>query len=108
MKTAKRKGDKLTLDKVENIIEESVLSPDEKLECSEDEDFEPIASNLSSSSESSEESIDDSSDEDNEPHTETSNRTGRNGTYWRSDTPPPSRIPRHNTMHEQPGPNGLC
>ena len=34
----------------------------------------------------------------------TANRTGRNSTYWRSDTPPPSRTPRHNIMHEQPGP----
>ena len=104
MKMAKRKGDKLTLDEVEDMIEEGVLSVDEESECSEDEDFEPVSSNLPSSSESSEESSDDSSDEDNEPHTEIANRTGRNGTYWRSDTPPPSRTPRHNIMHEQPGP----
>ena len=97
---AKRKDDKLTLDEVEDMIEEGVLSVDEESECSEDEDFEPVSSNLPSSSESSEESSDDSSDEDNELHTEIANRTGRNGTYWRSDTPPP----RHNLMHEQPGP----
>ena len=84
----KRKGDKLTLDKAINMIEESVLSLDEESECSEDEDFEAIASNLLSSSESVEESNDDGSDEDNEPHTETANLTGGNGTYWRSDTPP--------------------
>ena len=52
----------------------------------------------------SEKSSDDSSDEDNEPHTETANRTGCNDTYWRSDIPAPSRTPRHNIMHEQPGP----
>ena len=43
---AKRKGDKLTLDEVENMIEEGVLNLDEESECSEDEDFEPIASNF--------------------------------------------------------------
>ena len=43
---AKRKGNKLMLDKVENMIEKSVLSLDEESECSEDEDFEPIASHL--------------------------------------------------------------
>ena len=90
---AKRKGDKLTLDEVEDMIEEGVLSVDEESECSEDEDFEPVSSNLPSSSESSEESSDDRSDEDNELHTEIANRTGRNGTYWRSDTSPPSRTP---------------
>ena len=78
---AKRKGDKLTLDEVEDMIEEGVLSVDEESECSEDEDFEPVSSNLPSSSESSVESSDDSSDEDNELHTEIANRTGRNGTY---------------------------
>ena len=36
---AKRKGDKLTLDEVEDMIEEGVLSVDEESECSEDEDF---------------------------------------------------------------------
>ena len=36
---AKRKGDKLTLDKVKNMIEESVLSLDEESECSKDEDL---------------------------------------------------------------------
>ena len=81
----KRKDDKLTLDEVENMTEKSVLSLDEESECSQDEDFEPIASNLPSSSESSKKSNDDSSDEDNEPHIKTANRT-----YWRSDTPPPS------------------
>ena len=101
---AKRKGDKLTLDEVEDMIEEGVLSVDEESECSEDEDFKPVSSNLPSSSESSEESSDDSFDEDIEPHTEIANRTGRNGTYWRSYTPPPNRTPRHNIMHEQPGP----
>ena len=79
---AKRKGDKVTLDKVENMIEESVLSLDEESECSEDEDFEPIVSNLPSLSKSSEESSDDSSDEDNESRTETANWTICNGTYW--------------------------
>ena len=54
MKMAKRKGDKLTLDEVEDMIEEGVLSVDEESECSEDEDFEPVSSNLPSSSESSE------------------------------------------------------
>ena len=83
---AKRKGDKLTLDKVENMIKESVLSLDEESECSVDEDFEPIASNLPSLSENSEESSDNNSDEDNKPHTDTADGTGRNGTYWRSDT----------------------
>ena len=78
---AKRKGDKLTLDEVEDMTEEGVLSVDEESECSEDEDFEPVSSNLPSSSESSEESSDDSSDEDNELHTEIANRTDRNGTY---------------------------
>ena len=82
----KRKVDKPTLDEVENMIEEGVLSLDEESECSEDEDFEPIASNLLLSSESSKESSDYSFDEDDEPHTKTANRTGRNGTYWRSDT----------------------
>ena len=101
---AKRKGDKLTLDEVENMTKEGVLSLDKESECSEDEDFEPIACNLPSSSECSKESSDDSSDEDNEPHSKTANRIGCNGTYWRSDTPPPSRIPRHNIMHQQPGP----
>ena len=101
---AKRKGDKLTLDEVEDMIKEGVLSVDEESECLEDEDFEPVSSNLPSSFESLEESSDDSSDEDNELHTEIANRTGRNGTYWRSDTPPPSRTPRHNIIHEQPGP----
>ena len=67
---AQRKSDKLTFDKVENMIEESVLSLDEESECSEDEDFESIASNLPLSSEISEESSD-------EPHTETANRTSR-------------------------------
>ena len=100
----KRKGDKLTLDEVENMIEEGVLSLDEESECSENKDFDPIASNLLLSSESSKESTNDSSDEDNEPHTKTTNRTSRNGTYWRSDAPPPSRTPRHNIMHKQPGP----
>ena len=100
----KRKGDKPTLDEVENMIEEGVLSLDEESECSEDEDFEPIVSNLLLSSESSKESSNGSSDEDNEMHTKTANRTGCNGTYWRSDTRPPSRIPRHNIMHQQPGP----
>ena len=100
----KRKDDKLTLDEEENMMEEGVLRLDEESECSVDEDIEPIASNLPSSSKSSKESSDDSSDEDNEPHTKTANRTGRNGTYWRSDTSPPSRTPRHNIMHEQPGP----
>ena len=104
MKIANRKGDKLTLDEVENMIEVGVLSLDEKSECSEDEDFEPNASNLPSSSKSSKESSDDSSDKDNEPHTKTANRTGRNGTYRRSDTPTPKRTPRHNIMHEQPRP----
>ena len=33
---AERKGDKLTLDKVENMIKESVLSLDEESECSEE------------------------------------------------------------------------
>ena len=75
-----------------------------KSECLVDEDFKPIASNLPSSSESSEESSYDSFDEDNEPHIDTADRTGHNGTYWRSDTPPASRTPRHNIMHEQPGP----
>ena len=93
----KRKGDKLTLDEVENMIEKDILSLDEESECSEDEDFEPIASNLLLSSESSKESSDGSSDEDNEPHTKNANRTDRNGTYWRSDAPSPSRTPRHNT-----------
>ena len=86
------------------MIEESVLSLNEGSECSEDKDFEPIASSVSSLSESSQESSDHSCDEDNEPHTETANWTGRNGTYWRSDNPPSSRTPRHNIMHEQPGP----
>ena len=45
---AKRKGDKLTLDEVEDMIEEGVLSVDEESECSEDEDFEPVSSNLPS------------------------------------------------------------
>ena len=67
MKMAKRKGDKLTLDEVEDMIEEGVLRRRRESECSEDEDFEPVSSNLPSSSESSEESSDDSSDEDNEP-----------------------------------------
>ena len=80
------------------------MTPDEESECSEDEDFEPIASNLPSSSESSEESSNESSDEDNESHTETANWTGCNDTYWKSDTPLPSRTPRHNIMHEQPSP----
>ena len=75
---AKRKGNKLTLDEVENMIEVGVLSLDEKSEYSEDEDFEPNASNLPSSSKSSKESSDDSSDKDNELHTKTANRTGRN------------------------------
>ena len=101
---AKRKGDKLTLDEVEDMIEEGVLSVDEESECSEDEDFEPVSSNLPSSSESSEESSDNSFDEDNEPHAEIANQTGRNGTYWRSDTPTPSRTPKHNITHEQPDP----
>ena len=99
----KRKGDKLTVDEVENMIEEGVLSLDEKSECSENEDFEQIASNLPSSSESSKESSNNSSDENNELHPKTANRNGRNGTYWRSDTPSPSRTPRHNIMHKQPG-----
>ena len=83
------------------MTEEGVLSLDKEAECSEDEGFEPIATNLPSSSESSKESSDDSSDEDNEPHTKTANRTDCNGTYWRSDTPPPSRTRKHNFMHEQ-------
>ena len=49
MKMAKRKGDKLTLDEVEDMIEKGVLSVDEESECSEDEDFEPVSSNLPSS-----------------------------------------------------------
>ena len=71
----------------------NVLSLDEESEYSDDEDFEPIASNLPSSSESSKESSDDSSEKDNELHTETANRTGRNDTYWRSDTLPPNEDP---------------
>ena len=51
----KRKVDRLTLDEVENRIEEGVLSLDKESECSEDEDFEPIASNLLLLSESSKE-----------------------------------------------------
>ena len=94
---AKRKGDKLTLDKAENMITKSVLSLDEKSECLKDEAFEPIASDLPSSSGCSGESSDDSSDKDNEPHPETANWTGCNGTYWRSDNPFPSRTPSHNT-----------
>ena len=43
---SKRKGEKLTLDEVEDMIEEGVLSVDEESECSEDEDFEPVSSNL--------------------------------------------------------------
>ena len=78
---AKRKGDKLTLDEVEDMIEEGVLSVGEESEYSENEDFEPVSSNLPSSSESSGESSDDGFDEDNEPHTEIVNRTGRNGIY---------------------------
>ena len=78
---AKRKGDKLTLEEVKDMIEEGVLSVDEESECSEDEDFEPVSSNLLSSSESSEESSDDSFDEDNEPYTEIANRSVCNGTY---------------------------
>ena len=62
MKIAKQKGDKLTFEKVENMIKETVLSLDEESECSENEDFEPIASNLPSSSDISEKSSDDSSD----------------------------------------------
>ena len=104
---AKRKDDKLTLDEEENMIGEGVLSLDKESKCSEDEDFEPIVSNLPSSSESSKESSDDSSDEDNEPLTKTADRTGRNGTYWRSDTLPPSRTPKHNTINEQPGPKQI-
>ena len=77
----KRKGDKLSLDEVENMIEEGVLSLDEESECSENEDFETIASNLLLSSESSKESTNDSSDEDNVPQTKTANRTSRNDTY---------------------------
>ena len=95
---AKRKDDKLALAKVENMIEESVLSLGEESKCSEDKDFKPIASNLPSLSESSEESSDDNFDEDNELHTETANRTGRNGTYWRSDTPPPSKTPNDTAL----------
>ena len=49
---AKRKDYELTLDEVENMIEEGVLSLDEESECSEDEDFEPIVNNLPLSSES--------------------------------------------------------
>ena len=101
---AKRKDDKLTLDDVENMIEENDLSLDEESECSEDENFDPIVINVPLSSESSKESSDDSSDEVNEPHTKTADRIGRNGTCWRSDTPPSSRTPKHNIMHEQPGP----
>ena len=86
MKMDKRKDDKLTLDEAENMIDEGVLSLDEESECSENEDFEPIASNSLLLSESSKESSDDSSNENNESHTKTANRTGRNGTYWRSDT----------------------
>ena len=59
---AKRKDDKLTLDEVENMIREGALRLDKESECSEDEDFEPIASNLPSSSESSKETSDGSSD----------------------------------------------
>ena len=55
---AKRKVGNVKLDKVEDMIEEGVLSVDEESKCSEDEDYEPVSSNLPSSFENSEKSSD--------------------------------------------------
>ena len=43
---ATRKTDYLTLDEVEDTIDQGVLSLDEDSECSKDKDFEPTADNL--------------------------------------------------------------
>ena len=88
---AQRKSDKLTLDEVENMIKEGVLS-------------RLLATYLRRWRVQRNQSSESSSDEDSEPQTKTANQTGRNGTYWRSDTPLPSGTRRHNILHEQPCP----
>ena len=77
----KQNAQYLTLDEVEHMIDQGVLSFDEDSECSEDEDFEPISNKLPFSSEGSEESSDEDFDEDNELHKETADRTCRYGTH---------------------------
>ena len=100
----KQNAEYLTLDKIKDMIDLGVLSLDKDLECSEDEDFEPIANNKPYSSEVLGESSDGDSDKDNELHRGTADRVHCNGTYWNDDPPPTSMTPSHNILGEQPCP----
>ena len=107
MKVTKQNVKYLTLHQVEDTSNQGILSPDKDSACSEDDDFEPIANNLPSSSEGSEKSSDEVSDEDNERYRETANRTDHDGTYWNVDPPSPRRTTRYIILRERPAQNVL-
>ena len=106
VKVTKQNLKYLTLHQVEDMSNQGILSLDKDSACSED-DFEPIANNLPSSSQGSEKPSDEVSDEDNERYRETANRTGRDGTYWNVDPPSPRRTTRYIILRERPAQNVL-